>query len=160
MFRMKKSIVTPGLLAALCLVLLPALGTPAQAQCVGFEYCELVWSDEFDGDDLDTWSKWEYQIGDGSSEGLPRGWGNGELQWYTDQNTTVADGFLTITARKETVEPSFQYTSARIRTKYRAEWTYGRMEMRAKFPVGRGFWPAFWMLPSDQTIYGTWAASG
>ena len=160
MFRMKKSIFTPGLLAALGLVFLPVLTTPALAQCVGFEYCELVWSDEFDGDDLDTWSKWEYQIGDGRSEGLPRGWGNGELQWYTDQNTTVADGMLTITARKETVEPSFQYTSARIRTKYRAEWTYGRMEMRAKFPEGRGFWPAFWMLPSDQTIYGTWAASG
>jgi hypothetical protein len=54
---MKKSILFPGLLVALSLALLPAFSTPAHAQCVGFEYCELVWSDEFDGDDLDTWSK-------------------------------------------------------------------------------------------------------
>lgn len=153
-------ICTQPLFKALGLLLLVLVSTSVHAQCSGFEYCELVWSDEFDGTELDTFSKWSYQVGDGTSEGLPRGWGNGELQWYTDQNTKVEDGMLTITARKETVEPGFQYTSSRIRTKYRAEWTYGRMEMRAKVPIGKGLWPAFWMLPSDPFIYGTWAASG
>lgn len=160
MYRMQRLKPSTSLLAVLSLVLSSVFSPPSHAQCQGFEYCELVWSDEFDGNDLDTFSKWSYQLGDGSSEGLPSGWGNAELQWYTDQNTTVADGLLTITAQRESVEPGFQYTSSRIRTKYRAEWTYGRMEMRAKFPVGKGFWPAFWMLPTDQTIYGTWAASG
>ena len=87
------------------------------------------------------------------------GWGNNELQYYTDQNATVADGLLTITARKESVEPGFQYTSARLRSLYKGDWTYGRMEMRARMPVGKGMWPAFWMLPSDRG-YGGWAASG
>lgn len=160
MYRMQRLKPSTSLLAVLSLVLSSVFSPPSHAQCQGFEYCELVWSDEFDGNDLDTFSKWSYQLGDGRSEGLPSGWGNAELQWYTDQNTTVADGLLTITAQRESVEPGFQYTSSRLRTKYRAEWTYGRMEMRAKFPVGKGFWPAFWMLPTDQTIYGTWAASG
>lgn len=160
MFRMERQKLAPALTAALSLVLFSVFSMPSRAGCQGFEYCELVWSDEFDGEELDTWSKWSYQIGDGSSEGLPSGWGNSELQWYTDQNATVADGFLTITARRESVQPGFPYTSSRIRTKYKGEWTYGRMEMRAKFPVGKGFWPAFWMLPSDPTVYGTWAASG
>jgi beta-glucanase (GH16 family) len=160
MFRIEKPTPAPALLATFSLLLLPLVSTPSHAQCQGFEYCELVWSDEFDGDSLDTWAKWNIQVGDGSSEGLPSGWGNGELQWYTEQNIAVADGFLTITARAESVEPGFQYTSARIRTRNKAQWTYGRMEMRAKFPEGQGLWPAFWMLPTDPSIYGTWAASG
>lgn len=131
---------------------------PSQAQCVGFEYCQLVWSDEFNGTEVDE-TRWSFQRGDGAEVGLPSGWGNSELQWYTDQNATVENGMLTIEARKETVQPGFQYTSARLRTLYRGEWTYGRMEMRAKMPIGKGLWPAFWMLPSDRG-YGTWAASG
>ncbi len=144
-------------IAALAMLLLAYSG-PSPAQCVGFEFCTLVWSDEFDGTEVDT-AKWSFQRGDGSEVFLPPGWGNNELQWYTDQNATVADGFLNITARKESVEPGWQYTSARLRTRTKGDWTYGRMEMRAKMPLGKGLWPAFWMLPTDGA-YGGWAASG
>jgi beta-glucanase (GH16 family) len=145
-------------LAPLSLILLPAFSAPAQAQCVGIEFCELVWSDEFDGTEVDT-TKWSFQRGDGTEVFLPPGWGNNEQQWYTDQNATVADGFLTITAREETVEPGYRYTSARLRSLGKGDWTYGRMEMRARMPLGKGLWPAFWMLPTNRE-YGGWAASG
>jgi len=147
-----------SLLTAIILTLLPAYSAPALAQCVGIEFCALVWSDEFDGTEVDT-NKWSFQRGDGSEVFLPSGWGNNELQWYTDENATVADGFLTITAREESVQPGFRYTSARLRTRSKGDWTYGRMEMRARMPLGKGIWPAFWMLPSDRG-YGGWAASG
>ena len=147
-----------GAAAGLAAILLCVLSAPAQAQCVGFEYCELVWSDEFDGTEVDT-TKWSFQRGDGTEVFLPPGWGNNEQQWYTDQNATVADGFLTITAREETVEPGYPYTSARLRTFRKGDWKYGRIEMRAKQPLGKGLWSAFWMLPTDRE-YGGWAASG
>jgi beta-glucanase (GH16 family) len=131
--------------------------TPAAAQCDRIPSCELVWSDEFDGSQLDD-TKWVPQIGTGTNYGLPAGWGNSELQYYQADNATVADGFLTITARQESVSGS-DYTSARLRTLDLAAWTYGRMEMRARMPIGQGLWPAFWMLPSDLR-YGGWAASG
>jgi beta-glucanase (GH16 family) len=156
---MKKFKSMPKLMAALVFTFLPAFSTPALAQCAGIKFCELVWSDEFDGTAVDT-TKWSFQLGDGTEVGLPAGWGNGELQWYTDQNATVADGFLTITARRETGAPGFPYTSTRLRSLNKGEWTYGRMEMRAKMPVGAGLWPAFWMLSSNQGLYGGWAASG
>jgi beta-glucanase (GH16 family) len=117
----------------------------------------MVWSDEFDGDSLDM-SKWSYMLGDGTNYGLPSGWGNNELQFYREQNAVVADGMLTITAKKQFFGGK-QYTSARIRTKEKGEWTYGRVEARAKLPVGQGLWTAIWMLPTDET-YGGWAASG
>lgn len=137
---------------------LGAWSQPAATQCMGIADCQLVWSDEFDGTEVDT-TKWTFQRGDGSEVGLPSGWGNNELQYYTDQNATVANGQLTITAKQESVQPGFSYTSARLRTLNKADFTYGRIEMRARMPVGRGLWPAFWMLPTD-TRYGTWAASG
>jgi beta-glucanase (GH16 family) len=143
---------------AVCAILLLAYSVPSRAQCVGIQYCTLVWSDEFDGTEVDT-AKWSFQRGDGTEVYLPSGWGNNESQWYTDQNATVAGGFLTITAREETVEPGFRYTSARLRSRTKGDWTYGRMEMRAKMPLGKGLWPAFWMLPTDRG-YGVWAASG
>lgn len=95
--------------------------------------------------------------GNGHAYGIP-GWGNGELQYYTANNATVADGLLTIRAREQNIA-GYGYSSARLRTKGLGDWTYGRFEMRAKLPVGQGLWPAFWMLPSDN-VYGTWAASG
>jgi len=153
---MKKSIW--DFASAMGVTLLLIFSVTSQAQCVGIEFCKLVWSDEFEGTQVDL-GKWSFQRGDGSEVGLPSGWGNGELQYYTDQNTKVADGFLTITARKESVAPGFPYTSTRLRSLYKGEWTYGRMEMRARMPLGRGLWPAFWMLPSDRG-YGGWAASG
>jgi beta-glucanase (GH16 family) len=132
------------------------LAGPVVAQCVYIQDCELVWSDEFDGTSVDT-NKWEFMIGDGSAYGIP-GWGNNELQYYRSQNATVANGELTITAKQESFGGK-QYTSARLRTLNKGDWTYGRMEMRAKLPVGQGMWPAFWMLGSNSP-YGGWAASG
>ena len=110
-----------------------------------------VWEDNFDGTTINT-SRWSYEVG-GS------GWGNNELQYYTPgNNATVSNGILNITARKESFQGS-QYTSTRLISKGKGDWTYGRFEIRAKLPRGRGTWPAIWMLYSDAT-YGQWPASG
>ena len=119
---------------------------------------ELVWSDEFEGTELDE-SKWSYQYGTGASEGLS-GWGNAELQYYTDrpENIFVQDGRLHIVAREES-HAGMNYTSARIRSIHQGDWRYGRFEIRAKLPKGQGLWPAIWMMPTD-AVYGGWPASG
>lgn len=128
-------------------------GNPTE---VGTGDWTLVWSDEFDGTALDT-GKWSAQVGDGCALNLC-GWGNNELQWYQAENASVSDGTLTITARREQVEGR-EYTSARLRTLGKGDWTYVRVEARARLPRGQGIWPAIWMLPSDNA-YGGWAASG
>ena len=113
-----------------------------------------TWADEFDYEGLPDTEKWSYDIG-GS------GWGNNELQYYTEgrpENVQVADGLLTITARKEAHEGS-EYTSARLVSKGKGDFLYGRFEVRAKAAQGRGTWPAAWMLPTDWA-YGDWPASG
>ncbi len=137
------------------LVILGASGWAADALA---QEWELVWSDEFDGDELDE-SKWSYQYGTGASEGLT-GWGNNELQYYTDreENVYVKDGKLHIVAREESYN-NRSYTSGRIRTINKGDWTYGRFEIRAKLPEGQGLWPAIWMMPTE-SVYGGWAASG
>ncbi len=118
---------------------------------------DLVWSDEFDGDTLDL-TRWSFQTGTGTAYGLPSGWGNNEEQYYLKENTVVADGMLTIIAKEEAYGGK-SYTSSRIRTMNKGDWTYGRFEFRAKMPAGKGLWAAMWMLPTD-TEYGGWAASG
>jgi beta-glucanase (GH16 family) len=122
----------------------------------------LVWNDEFDGDSLDT-TKWCMQHGNGSDYGIEN-WGNNELESYEYDNVTVKDGNLVIEARKEDKNGK-QFTSGRLRTMtddneplYSVK--YGRIEAKIKIEGGSGMWPAFWMLPVDQNIYGTWAASG
>jgi len=118
---------------------------------------ELVWSDEFDYEGLPDPDKWGYD-----TEGNATGWGNNEEQFYTEarlENARVNGGVLTITARKEAYEEGFDYTSARLRTKSKGDWLYGRVEVMAKLPDGRGMWPAIWMLPTDWA-YGNWPASG
>ena len=116
----------------------------------------LVWSDEFDASQLDP-EAWFFETGDGSQYGIP-GWGNNELQWYLPDNARLENGKLVITAK---AEPSngYAYTSARINTRDRFAFRYGRIEASIKLPAGQGLWPAFWMLPQD-SVYGTWAASG
>lgn len=118
----------------------------------------LVWSDEFDTDQIDE-DKWSFQLGTGSSEGL-NGWGNYELQYYTDrsENVFIEDGRLHIVARAERYK-NMNYTSARLRTIHKGDWRYGRIEVKAKLPKGQGLWPAIWMLPTEE-VYGGWAASG
>jgi beta-glucanase (GH16 family) len=117
----------------------------------------LAWSDEFDGDALDT-AVWERQVGDGTAYDLPPGWGNAELQLYdgSESNSFVADGLLHIVARRS---DDGGVTSARLRTQDRREVLYGRIEARIKVPAAPGMWPAFWMLPTNSR-YGTWAACG
>jgi beta-glucanase (GH16 family) len=111
-----------------------------------------VWADEFNYNGLPDSSKWGYDIGG-------RGWGNNELQYYTDKgNAVVGNGVLTITARKEDRE-NRHYTSARLISKGKGDFLYGRFEIRAKLPQGRGTWPAIWMLPTDWA-YGGWPNSG
>ncbi|MBN1511896.1 MAG: family 16 glycosylhydrolase [Phycisphaerae bacterium] len=119
----------------------------------------LIWSDEFDGTSLNT-ANWEYMIGTGTDYGLPAGWGNNELQYYTSrtQNLYVADGLLHIVARAESYAGA-DYTSARIRTQNKQEFLYGQLEARIKLPSTKGIWPAFWMMPTDSP-YGGWAACG
>lgn len=117
---------------------------------------KLVWEDDFDGDSLD-YSKW-------GVEQNAFGGGNQELQIYTDrpENVRVENGKLILEARKDNAAvagTSRQYSSGRIRTKHRGDWTYGRIEVSAKLPSGQGLWPAIWMLPTEER-YGTWAASG
>lgn len=117
-----------------------------------------VWADEFDGSSLDT-TKWEIMEGDGCSYGIC-GWGNNELQSYQADNLSVADGLLTITAKKQRVKAK-NYTSGRIRTANMpngGQWTHGRFEARIKLPDGTGMWPAFWMLPTDPAE--GWPVSG
>jgi beta-glucanase (GH16 family) len=115
---------------------------------------ELVWSDEFDGATLDL-SKWEFEVN-------ARGGGNNELQYYITNNVRVGDGQLIIEARKERYsgrEGTRDYTSSRIRTKRKSDWLYGRFDVRAKLPKGKGIWPAIWMMPTDEK-YGGWPHSG
>ena len=116
----------------------------------------LVWSDEFNAVQLDP-EVWFFETGDGSQYGIP-GWGNNELQYYLPANTWLENGLLTIEARSEPAK-GFDYTSARINTRDRFAFRYGRIEARMRLPGGQGLWPAFWLLPQDD-VYGTWAASG
>jgi beta-glucanase (GH16 family) len=112
-----------------------------------------VWADEFDYIGKPDASKWGYDLGG-------HGWGNNELQFYTDtiSNARVADGKLIITARQENKGGS-AYTSARLVSKNKGDFRYGRFEVSAKLPSGRGTWPAIWMLPTDWA-YGGWPKSG
>lgn len=103
---------------------------------------QLVWCDEFDYDGLPDPTKWDYD-----TEGNDAGWGNNEEEFYTKgriENAKVENGTLNIIARRENYENK-KYTSARIFTK--ADWKYGKIEVSAKLPAGRGSWAAIWMMP-------------
>ncbi|NQU81442.1 MAG: glycoside hydrolase family 16 protein [Bacteroidetes bacterium] len=110
----------------------------------------MVWWDEFNYSGAPDTSKWGYDVGGW-------GWGNNEEQYYTDQlkNSYVENGDLHIEALKE----NDSWTSARLITKNKGDWLYGRIEVRANLPSGRGTWPAIWMLPTDWE-YGDWPSSG
>jgi len=123
---------------------------------------ELVWADEFNEGFINT-EYWGYDTADGcqlDTSGDLCGWGNNELQYYTmrEENARVEDGKLIITARKEDFGGR-DYTSARLVTKNKVDFTYGRVDVRAKLPTGQGLWPAIWLLHTD-TTYGIWPASG
>ena len=117
----------------------------------------LIWFDEFDGPTLDT-TKWTAYVGDGCPELC--GFGNQELQYYSDrpENVSVGNGILTITALADSFKTR-AYSSAKLVTKHKGDWQYGRIEVMAKVPGGRGNWPAIWMLPTKNK-YGGWPRSG
>lgn len=136
-----------------------------------FSYCSvvaqpagmsLVWNDEFNVDGPPDSGKWSFDV-----DGNEWAWGNNELQNYTpadheNPNAWVEAGNLIIEARNEVYTHSGytrNYTSARLRTVHQGDWLYGRIEVRAKLPRGRGTWPAIWMLPTDWE-YGNWPDSG
>ena len=109
---------------------------------------QLVWSDEFSTDGLVDTSKWAYEEGG-------NGWGNNELQYYTrarSENARISGGNLVIEARKENFSGK-SYTSARLITKKKAQWTYGKFEIKAKIPRGRGTWPAIWLLSANDVLH-------
>ena len=132
---------------------------------------DLVWSDEFAGSQIDP-AKWDFDAD-------CWGGGNEERQCYTNsaRNAEVSGGMLVITARRESVsgpalpaaqraaakDPEAQakreYSSARLTTRGKAVWRYGKIEVRARLPQGQGTWPAIWMLPETNS-YGAWASSG
>ncbi len=117
---------------------------------------QLVWADEFNYEGLPDTLKWNYD-----TRGNSYGWGNNEAQWYNvanPENTFVNNGNLKITAKNEPCSGK-QYSSGRITTKGKGDWKYCKVEVRAKLPVGKGTWPAIWMLSSAGT-YGSWPKSG
>lgn len=113
----------------------------------------IVWADEFNTDGVPDATKWGYDIGGG-------GWGNSELEYYTNRtdNAVISGGTLKIIAKKESFSGS-PYTSARILTKDKFSFKYGKIEVRAKLPVGGGTWPAIWMLGSNISTV-NWPACG
>ena len=115
----------------------------------------VTWSDEFDGSGAPDATKWGYDIGTGGG-----GWGNNELEYYTSRsnNVSVSNGTLKITAIKEAYSGS-AYTSARLLTQNKFSTKYGRIEVRAKLPVGVGTWPAIWMLGNNVSTI-SWPACG
>ena len=111
----------------------------------------VTWSDEFDGDSIDQ-SKWNFE------QGWNNGWGNNEMETYTSnwENAFIQDGNLVIQLVQE---GDGSYTSARMNTAGKFSTTYGKFEMRAKLPVGKGVWPGFWLLGSNLGAVG-WPACG
>lgn len=158
--------------SAVAALLLGGCGTSGSAKVTSTiekPQWQLVWQDEFSGHQLDL-NKWSFEVN-------CAGGGNNERQCYTNrvENATVKDGVLTITALKENfsgpaaqddtvqydpkVTTQRKFTSARLRSKGKGDWTYGRFEIKAKLPSGQGSWPAIWMLPTEW-LYGGWASSG
>lgn len=115
----------------------------------------LIWRDEFSGDSLNT-ADWNYEIGNGCPNNC--GWGNNEAEYYREDNTSIVNGHLVITAKKQNYE-GFEYTSSRLTTKGKQQFKFGRIDIRAALPEGKGIWPALWMLGSNVDAVG-WPASG
>ena len=131
----------------------PTIATPVAPK----EY-KLVWSDEFDQPGAPNPARWDYDLGDGCPNVC--NWGNNELQFYTQEanNVRVQNGLLIIEAHKEK-KGTKEYSSTRLVSRDKGDWTYAKIEVRAKLPKGKGTWPAIWMLPTDWR-YGGWPKSG
>jgi hypothetical protein len=129
-----------------------AIPTEGYSTPLVYDGMVLAWNDEFEGTTLNT-QDWTYEIGTGSN-----GWGNNELEYYKQENTSLQDGYLIITARKE-FEGASSYTSSRLITRGSQAFKYGRVDIRAVLPEGQGIWPALWMLGTNIGDVG-WPACG
>lgn len=143
------------LIYSVILLTIPSCDTSTEPEIPNYQ---LVWQDEFDGpaNQSPDPANWNFDIGTGDN-----GWGNQELQYYTDRSENVSldgNGNLLITARRESFGGR-PFTSARIKTQGLFEQTYGRFEARMKLPWGPGIWPAFWLLGSDIETVG-WPECG
>lgn len=130
-------------------VVIPSTGYSTPNEYDGFS---LIWNDEFEGETLNE-DFWTFEIGNGTW-----GWGNNELEYYRKDNTELTDGFIVIEARDEKFG-GFNYTSSRIITKNKFDFTFGRIDVRAVIPEGQGIWPAIWMLGSNISEVG-WPRCG
>lgn len=130
-------------------IFIPSTGYTTPTSYAGMT---LLWQDEFSGTSLNT-DDWNYEIGTGSN-----GWGNNELQYYRQENTSIVDGLLVIEARQESFGGR-SYTSSRLTTNNKVEFQYGRVDIRAALPKGQGIWPALWMLGENFGSVG-WPACG
>jgi beta-glucanase (GH16 family) len=147
-------------ISALFIVIIGCTSASRKSENSGLEKSatgyELVWSDEFNYSGLPDSTKWGF-----ATQGNEAGWGNNELQWYTEaneENTRVENNVLKITALRKDVEGK-HFTSARLVSK--ADWKYGKFEIRAKLPEGRGTWPAIWMMPGGWSFNdGGWPGVG
>ena len=135
----------------------PAKETPP----ISSDQAQLVWGDEFNTDGLPNPQLWDYDRGDGCGKPAGCGWGNQERQYYTYQeskNARIEGGKLIIEAHQQKIGQA-DYSSARLVSKPNGVIKYGRVEVRAKLPTGKGTWPAIWLLPVDNQ-FGGWPRSG
>ncbi|MEL6917791.1 MAG: glycoside hydrolase family 16 protein [Bacteroidota bacterium] len=155
----KENIRQFGLRTAMLLFLFVVGCSTDETQTVA-TFSNLVFEDNFDVDGQLNTEIWNFDIGDGTAEGIP-GWGNNELQYYTDrpENITTQNGFLLITATREDFNGS-AFTSARIQTEGNFDLLFGRFEARMRLPFGQGMWPAFWMLGDDEDGAIIWPERG
>ncbi len=130
-------------------LVIPASGFSTPTSYAGYT---LAWADEFDGTTVNP-AFWTFETGTGNN-----GWGNNELQYYRDDNTSIVDGHLVITAKKQRFGNS-EYTSSRLITKGKKAFKFGRIDIRATLPKGQGLWPALWMLGTNIDAV-SWPACG
>ncbi len=128
---------------------IPASGYKTPLSYSGYK---LVWADEFDSTAIND-KNWVFETGTGNG-----GWGNNELQYYRDDNTTLVNGHLVITAKAQKFGNN-NFTSSRLKTQGKKSFKFGRVDVRAALPKGQGLWPAIWMLGTNITSVG-WPACG
>lgn len=133
----------------------PATAGEGYTTPISYEGMNLLWNDEFNGTSVDQ-SIWSFDNGNGCPNIC--GWGNNELEYYRPENSTVSNGALTIEAREELFQNN-EYTSTKLISQGKKVFTYGRVDVRAQLPRGKGLWPAIWMLGQNITSVG-WPASG
>ncbi len=150
---MKKKFFESGVALTAILVCLSCANISAQNQTLSYEGYSLKWQDDFEGTELNR-KDWNVEL-------HQRGWVNNEMQEYVDspENIQVKDGKLILRPVTKNAKKNL-YTSGRVNTQGKHDFKYGIFECRAKFPAGKGFLPAFWMMPTDESFYGQWPRCG